>query len=171
MKSYNILLVIVTAFFMLCSCEVVEMFFGPWTLDAPTTCLINGVRFSSSPEEIPRQNWPGTCLQTTESSFSIKYSRGLKSDDASARLVIDLKIDEVFEIDKMYECSGAITVGETKYVMTRGWIKFRDYYSNGNSAANSYISAAFEFSAESEDGDIVEVTEGTFEELWVNHYY
>jgi hypothetical protein len=95
----------------------------------------------------------------------------LKSDDASAKLVIDLKIDEVFEIDKKYECSGAITIGETKYVMTGGWIKFRDYYSNGNSAANSYISAAFEFSAESEDGDIVEVTEGTFEELWVNHYY
>lgn len=171
MKSYIRILVIATSLFMLCSCEVAKMFFGPWTLDAPTTCLIDGIRFSSSPEEIPRQFWPGTDLQTTENSFSIRYSRDLKSADSSATLVIDLKIDEVFEICKEYECTGSITLEGTKYAMTEGWIMFRDYNSDAQSAANSCISAAFEFSAQSESGDIVQITEGTFEELWVNHYY
>ena len=171
MKSYIRILVAATALIMLCSCDLYEMIWGPWTLDAPTTCLIEGVRFSSSPEEISRPMWPITSLKTTENSFNISYSRNLKSADSSATLVIDLKIDEVFEIGKKYECTGSITVKETEYVMTEGWIKFRDYNGNKDSTTESYISAVFEFSAQSESGDVVQVTEGTFEELCINHYY
>lgn len=170
MKSFIRILVIITALFALSSCEVAKIFLGPWTLDAPTTCLIDGVRFSSSPEEMPRQFWPGTYLHTTENSFNIKYSRDLKSADSCAKLIIDLKIDEVFEIGKEYECTGSITLSGTKYLMTEGWIVFRDYNSNESSVANSCISAAFEFWTQSENGDIIKVTEGTFEELWVKHY-
>lgn len=171
MKSYIRILVVATSLFMLCSCELGKLFFGPWTLNAPTTCLIDGVRFSSSPEDIPRQNWPGTDLYTNKNSFKIRYSRDLKSVDSDATLVIDLMIDEIFEIGKEYECAGSITLAETKYVITGGRIKFRDYNSDEHSAADSCISAVFEFSAQSESGDVVQITEGTFEELWVNHYY
>ena len=165
------LIVVTIVLFMLCSCELVDSVLGPRTLEAPTTCLIDGVRFSSSPEEIPLQYWPGTVLKTTENSFNIMYSRTLKSADSSVTLVVDLNIDEAFEIGKEYECSGSITLAETKYAMTEGRIMFRDYYRNEQSVTDSCISAVFEFFAQSESGDVVEVTEGTFEELWVKHYY
>lgn len=170
MKTYNRLLALAAALIMTCSCNVVDWFFGPWTLDAPTTCLVDGVRFTSSPEELPRENWPGINLHTGKDWFKFYYSRELKSSDLYAELLLDACVGEAFEIDKEYKCAFWITLSGRDYITTKGTLKFLDYNGDPNSGNVSYVSGVFKFTAETEHGHMVEVAQGTFEEVPVNHY-
>ena len=170
MKTYIRLLALAAALIMTCSCNVVDWFFGPWTLDAPTTCLVDGVRFTSSPEELPRENWPGINLHTGKDWFKFYYSRELKSSDLYAELLLDACVGEAFEIDKEYKCAFEITLSGRDYISTKGTLKFLDYNGDPNSGNVSYVSGVFKFSAETEHGHMVEVAQGTFEEVPVNHY-
>ena len=170
MKTYNRLLALAAALIMTCSCNVVDWFFGPWTLDAPTTCLVDGVRFTSSPEELPRENWPGINLHTGKDWFKFYYSRELKSSDLYAELLFDACVGEAFEIDKEYKCAFWITLSGRDYITTKGTLKFLDYNGDPNSGNVSYVSGVFKFSAETEHGHMVEVAQGTFEEVPVKHY-
>lgn len=170
MKTYNRLLALAAALIMTCSCNVVDWFFGPWTLDAPTTCLVDGLRFTSSPEELPRENWPGINLHTGKDWFKFYYSRELKSSDLYAELLLDACVGEAFEIDKEYKCAFWITLSGRDYITTKGTLKFLDYNGDPNSGNVSYVSGVFKFTAETEHGHMVEVAQGTFEEVPVNHY-
>ena len=164
MKSYIRVLVILTALIMTCACESMYDFLnGVRTLKAPTTCLVDGVRFSSSPEKIPLQDWPVAYLRTYKNSIKFEYSRVLTAAKSYVTLDINMKVDDKFEIGKEYECTGSITLPESNYFVTEGWIKFLDYYGDAN------ISAVFEFSAQTDTGTIVHVTEGTIDELPVEH--
>ena len=170
MKTYNRLLALAAALIMTCSCNVVDWFFGPWTLDAPTTCLVDGVRFTSSPEELPRENWPGINLHTGKDWFKFYYSRELKSSDLYAELLLDACVGEAFEIDTEYKCAFWITLSGRDYITTKGTLKFLDYNGDPNSGNVSYVSGVFKFTAETEHGHMVEVAQGTFEEVPVNHF-
>ena len=170
MKSYIKVIVVATALIMICGCEGLRDFLnGVRTLDAPTTCLVDGVRFSASPEKIPLQDWPVAYLRTYNKTVQFEYSRDLIGTKTYVTLDIDMKVDEEFEIGKEYECAGSIILSKTKYVATEGWIKFLDYNGVDEYSTSAYISAVFEFTAQSENGDIVQVTEGTIDELLVEH--
>ena len=170
MKTYNRLLALAAALIMTCSCNVVDWLFGPWTLDAPTTCLVDGVRFTSSPEELPRQNWPGINLHTGEDWFEFYYSRELKSSDLNAELILKVGVEEALEIGKEYKCACWMILSGKEYSTAKGALKFLDYNGDPGNGNVSYVSGVFEFSAETELGHMVEVTQGTFEEVPVNHF-
>ena len=147
------------------ACNILDALLGPFTLDAPTSCLVNGVRYESSPESVPRAYWPPADLGLGDDFFYMEYQRDLKSSDSEVSLFIVLKSVESFQLSKEYPVEGCVCIDQKQYTLTEGWGKFLDYRGDGSSTATSYVSGVFEFSASSEDGDIVYVEEGTFDEL------
>lgn len=140
------------------------------TVYGPTRCLIDGVSYKSSPETISGPYWPGSQeLNFYENGFSFYYARNLKSSNETARLCFKFKHDTPFEIGVEFAAGGHIYVSDLKYEITDGWVKFLDYQDKAQ-YGESYISGAFEFTAQSENGKVVKATEGFFDELPISSY-
>lgn len=170
MKTLSKLLLFIGLTVTLSGCEIAKIF-GPFTLDAPTMCLVDDVCYKSSPESIGRAYWPGQGLGVTDNAFMFHYQRTLKSSEGTAVLYLSVEQDVAFEIGAEFSATGAIYLSEQKYEFTDGWVKFLDYRGTAESYETSYISGAFEFTAQSENGDILKITEGTFDELPVTYSY
>lgn len=151
-------------------CEIAQIF-GPYSLDAPTICLVDDLCYKSSPESVGRTYWPGQILSVTDNSFRFDYERTLKSSEGTAILYLSLEQEVSFEIGVEFPATGAIYLSDQKYEFTDGWVKFLDYRGNAESSETSYLSGAFEFTAQSENGDVIEITDGTFDELPVTYEF
>lgn len=151
-------------------CGIAEIF-GPRTLYAPTTCLVDGVLYKSSPTHVSYHDWPGNWLGLYDNGFHFDYRRCLDSSEQTAELYFKVEQDVVFEIGVAFSATGYIYLSGQKYEFTEGWVKFLDYRGTAESYETSYISGAFEFTAQNENGDIAKVTEGTFDELPVTYAY
>lgn len=165
MRRFFKLLICSVFVLLMNACNILDALLGPFTLDAPTSCLVNGVRYESSQEAVPRAYWPPTGFGLGDDFFYMEYQRDLKSSSSEVTLLIVMKSEESFQLSKEYPVEGSIYTDQKKYTITEGWGKFLDYRGNGSSTSRSYLSGVFEFSASSEDGDIVHVEEGTFDEL------
>lgn len=170
MKTLSKFLLFIGLMVTLNGCEIAKIF-GPYTLDAPTVCLIDDVCYKSSQESIGRAYWPGQELDVTDNAFRFDYQRTLKSSEGTAVLYFCIEQDAAFEIGVEYPATGVIYLSDRKYEFSDGWIKFLDYRGTAQNYETSYLSGAFEFTARSSDGDIIEITEGTFDELPVTYAY
>lgn len=170
MKNLSKFLLFLSVTVILSGCEIAKIF-GPYTLDAPTMCIVGDVCYKSSPESFGRAYWPPYGLGVSDNAFVFDYHRTLKSSEGTAVLHLMVEQDAPFEIGVEFPATGSIYLSEQKYEFTGGWVKFMDYRGNAQSHETSYISGAFEFTAQSETGDVVNIAEGTFDELPVSYSY
>lgn len=170
MKILTKFLIFIGLVVTLSGCEIAKIF-GPYTLDAPTMCLVDDVCYKSSPESLGRAYLPPYGLIITDKAFGFDYRRDLDSSNGTAQLFFKVEQDVTFEIGKEYPAAGFIYLSEEKYEFTDGWVKFLDYRGTAQSYQTSYLSGAFEFTAQSENGDTIKITEGTFDEVPVTYLY
>ena len=168
MKTLGKSIMILMIMLMSSGCEIAKIF-GPFTLDAPTMCLIDHVCYKSSPESVGRPYWPGQFLSVSDNAFHFEYQRDLASSKDTAVLFISLREDVAFELGVEFPATGAIYLSDQEYEFTEGWVKFLDYRGNAVFGDTSYLSGAFEFTAHSKNGEILKVEEGTFDELPVKY--